>query len=85
MGAQNQEKTVFFRDQDENSIPLKQNQSTVGFISDLPENKFSNENDLIVSPKQVFLKGQGPKVAGTMLKTREATKLALAISIPIEI
>ena len=43
VGAQNQEKTVFFRDQDENSIPLKQNQSTVGFISDLPEDKFSNE------------------------------------------
>ena len=59
MGAQNQEKTVFFSDQDENSIPIKQNQSTVGFISDLPVDKFSNGNDLIVSPKQVFLKGQG--------------------------
>ena len=59
VGAQNQEKTVFFSDQDENSIPLKQNQSTVGFISDLPVDKFSNGNDLIVSPKQVFLKGQG--------------------------
>ena len=42
-------KKLFFRDQDENSIPLKQNQSTVGFISDLPEDKFSNGNDLIVS------------------------------------
>ena len=54
VGAQNQEKTVFFSDQDENSIPIKQNQSTVGFISDLPVDKFSNGNDLIVSPNRFF-------------------------------
>ena len=59
VGTQNQEKTIFFSDQDENSIPIKQNQSTVGFISDLAADKFSNGNDLIVSPKQVFLKGHG--------------------------
>ena len=59
MGAQNQEKTVFFSDQDENSIPLKQNQSTVGFISDLPVDKFSNENDLNCIPKKGFFERSG--------------------------
>ena len=85
VGAQNQEKTVFFSDQDENSIPIKQNQSTVGFISDLPVDKFSNGNDLIVSPKQVFLKGQGSESSFQNVEDKGKTKLALAISIPIEI
>ena len=53
-GCQNQEKTVF---QDQMKLYSFKAEPRLLAIKYLPEDKFSNENDLIVSPKQVLKSG----------------------------